>query len=355
MRKWTVCLGLVLLAGCAEGESGPTDKVAGLVGEGLPGGEAAAPDNALAEDPNGAVACRGRGEAYYLRGELDKAHAEFTRALEIAPDAQTYYNRGVVQSARGLHAEAVLDYNEALRRDAKHAEAHFNRGVAYGQLGRTADAIEDLNEAIRLVPTDAKAYLFRGTLLLSGNELDRAHADFTQALALDPKCSEAYTNRGHVACLKQQYDAALRDLDEAIRLAPQNALAYNHRGNTYSKKWLALRAPRYLLRTGADGHVELARKALKDFDEAVRLDPQDAQAYNNRGAVYAELGDYPQAIADFSSAIALQPSFVPAYLNRGHSYHEIGDATNARANYHEAIRLNLSAADRVPLPYRGHK
>jgi tetratricopeptide (TPR) repeat protein len=356
VRKWTVCLGLFVLVGCGEGESGPPDKVADLLGDAQSGGaEAGTSENAPVEDPNGGVACRGRAEAHYLRGEFVKAYAEFSRALELAPDAQTYYNRGAVLSAQGMHAEALLDYSEALRRDPNHAAAHFNRGVAYGQLGRTAEAIEDLNEAIRLTPTDARAYLFRGTLLLSGDELDRAHADFTRAIALDPKCSEAYTNRGHVACLKQQYDAALRDLDEAIRLAPQSALAYNHRGNAYSKKWRQQRAPRYLLRAGADGHVELAKKALKDFDAAIRLDPQDAQAFNNRGAVYAELGDHPQAIADFSTAITLQPAFASAHLNRGHSYHEIGDSANARANYQEAIRLNTSAAERVPLPYRGQK
>jgi tetratricopeptide (TPR) repeat protein len=354
VRKWTVSLGLLLLVGCAEGEPDPAEKVSDLVTDALPGGDpVAAADHALAENPNNADAYRQRAEGYYQRGDMDKALADFTKAIELAPDARTHYNRGVIYGAKGFPAEACLDYNEAIRRDPKLADARFNRGVARGQLGRTAEAIDDLTEAIRLAPADAKAYLFRGTLLLSSDQLDRAHADFTRAIELDPKSTEAYTNRGYVACLKQQYDAALRDLDEAIRLAPDNALAYNHRGSAYSKKWQQQRPPRYLLRSGGDGHVELAKQALKDFEESIRLDPQDPHAYNNRGAVYAELGDHPQAIADFSTAIELQPAFAPAYRNRGNSYLETGDTASARADYHEAMRLDPSAAERVPAPYRG--
>src|SRR5262249_40154009 len=148
-------------------------------------------------------------------------------------------------------------------------------------------------------------------------------------LELEPKNAEALTNRGYVSCLRGRYDEALRDLNDAIRLTPANALAHNHRGTVYSRQWRQERAPKYLLRAGGSGHLHLAKKAIKDFDEAIRLDPQNVEAFNNRGAVYAELGDHPQAIADFSTALALQPTFAPAYRNRGNSYLETGDTDRA--------------------------
>lgn len=354
VRKWTLCLGLLVLVGCGEGETGPADKLADLVADSL-GGSAdpvAEADRLLAENPNNEEAYRMRAETYCQRGELDRALADFSRAIELRPDAKTYYNRGCVYSARGQHADAANDYGEAIRRDPRCAEAYFNRGVARGQLGSTPDAIRDLTEAIHLAPTDAKAYLLRGTLHLHGSDLDLALADFNKALELEPKNAEALTNRGYVACLRGRYDEALRDLDEAIRVAPQSALAYNHRGTVYSRQWRQGRAPKYLLRAGGPGHVELAKKALKDFDEAIRLEPQNAQAFNNRGAVYAELGDHPQALADFSTAIALEPTFAPAYRNRGNSYLETGDTDRARADYREALRLDPKSADRIPPQYR---
>ena len=48
-------------------------------------------------------------------------------------------------------------------------------------------------------------------------------------------------------------------------------------------------------------------KAIAEFTEAIRLDPQYDAAYHNRGHVYAERKDYAKAIADFNEAIRLNP------------------------------------------------
>ena len=45
--------------------------------------------------------------------------------------------------------------------------------------------------------------------------------------------------------------------------------------------------------------------AILDYDEAIRLDPDDAKAYYNRGHAKGELRRYPAAIADYNEAIRL--------------------------------------------------
>ena len=47
--------------------------------------------------------------------------------------------------------------------------------------------------------------------------------------------------------------------------------------------------------------------AISDYDEAIRLDPNDAIAYYNRGLAKSELGDLEAAISDYDEAIRLQP------------------------------------------------
>jgi tetratricopeptide (TPR) repeat protein len=47
--------------------------------------------------------------------------------------------------------------------------------------------------------------------------------------------------------------------------------------------------------------------AIKEFTEAIRLDPQDDGAFNNRGFAYAEKKEYAKAIADYQEAIRLAP------------------------------------------------
>ena len=65
-------------------------------------------------------------------------------------------------------------------------------------------------------------------------------------------------------------------------------------------------------------------EAIIEFDEAIRLDPKLALAYNNRGASYYDLGQYQRAIEDFDEAIRLDPKFVLAYANRGFIYTLLG-------------------------------
>ena len=42
--------------------------------------------------------------------------------------------------------------------------------------------------------------------------------------------------------------------------------------------------------------------------------------YNNRGIAYAKLGQYQRAIEDFNKAIRLKPDYADAYSNRGVAY-----------------------------------
>ncbi len=57
--------------------------------------------------------------------------------------------------------------------------------------------------------------------------------------------------------------------------------------------------------------------ALKDYTEAIRLKPDLAEAYNNRGVARAAKGDPDGALKDCTEAIRLKPDYAGAYNNRG--------------------------------------
>ena len=58
-------------------------------------------------------------------------------------------------------------------------------------------------------------------------------------------------------------------------------------------------------------------EALAELDKAIELDPNLAEAYNNRGRAYSELGQYEQALTEYNKAIRLNPNNAVAYYNRG--------------------------------------
>jgi tetratricopeptide (TPR) repeat protein len=81
-------------------------------------------------------------------------------------------------------------------------------------------------------------------------------------------------------------------------------------------------------------------RALADFDIAVQKNPKSAAAYSNRGNAHSGLGHHDLAIHDADKAIQLDPTFAHAYATRGRSFMEKGDHDKAVADLDKAIRLD---------------
>src|SRR5438445_13855621 len=98
--------------------------------------------------------------------------------------------------------------------------------------------------------------------------------DLNEAIRLDPENVAALLSRALTWTAKEDYDRALKDYDEAIRLYPKYAWAYQQRGAWHST-----------FRKNFD-------QAIKDFDEAIRLDPKDATTFCRRGHAWLYKQDY---------------------------------------------------------------
>ncbi len=149
----------------------------------------------------------------------------------------------------------------------------------------------------------------------------------TSIIVVDPHNDGAFVNRGIAFRRVGDVKRAIEDYDEAIRLNPRAADAFNNRGNAFRTR------------------NELER-ALRDYDEAIRLDPHYAHALNNRGVIFLERGDPDGAAADFDRAIREQASYANAFRNRGLARLQQRSYDRAIADFDEALKLN-------PSTYRG--
>jgi tetratricopeptide (TPR) repeat protein len=84
-------------------------------------------------------------------------------------------------------------------------------------------------------------------------------------------------------------------------------------------------------------------EAVGHFSDAIRLNPELAEAYYNRGLAFGRKGNLDQEIADYSEAIRLKPTFAGAYYNRGVAYEEKGEKAKAEKDFVEAERLGYEA------------
>ena len=81
-------------------------------------------------------------------------------------------------------------------------------------------------------------------------------------------------------------------------------------------------------------------KAVEDFTQAIRLDPNFAKAYQFRGIAHWYHGENDKAIADFTAAIQLKAGRTLVYVHRGFAYAYKNQWDKSIADYNEAIRLN---------------
>jgi len=79
--------------------------------------------------------------------------------------------------------------------------------------------------------------------------------------------------------------------------------------------------------------------AISEFNEAIQMNPNYAEAYNIRGLSYAYKKDYDRAITDFNEAIRLNPNYGAAYNNMGMAYVKKGDYDKAIEYCDKAIQL----------------
>ena len=86
-------------------------------------------------------------------------------------------------------------------------------------------------------------------------------------------------------------------------------------------------------------------KAIEDFNKAIELNPELADAYTNRGLTYKNKVEFDKAVEDCNKAIGLDPRFAEAYNNLGLGYKEKGDFDKSIDDYNRECmfsRLNES-------------
>jgi tetratricopeptide (TPR) repeat protein len=81
-------------------------------------------------------------------------------------------------------------------------------------------------------------------------------------------------------------------------------------------------------------------KALSDYSMAIDLNPSNHDVYNSRGIVYEKMGQFDRALEDFDRALALSSSYYDAYNSRGLIYEKMGRLDSAIEEYKKGISLN---------------
>lgn len=130
-----------------------------------------------------------------------------------------------------------------------------------------------------------------------------------------------YSDRGATYARLEMHDNALKDYEQAISLDPSLARPYFNRARTYST-------------------LRRNDEALANYLRAVELNPDYTTAHNNLGIVYERLGRHDEAMESYGNAIRIDPTFATTYINRGTLHSNLSRHEEALADYDRAVELN---------------
>jgi hypothetical protein len=151
------------------------------------------------------------------------------------------------------------------------------------------------------------------------------------------RLSDDAVDKGYNRSFKGDYAGAVDNYNEAIRVKPDNAIAFYHRGNTHYNN-------------------KNYDSAIADFTEALRLSARLWLAHHHRGLARAAKGDLDGALADYNAGISQAEEYETGkdelYISRGNMWYKKGKYAAAIADYTEAMRMSPDYAEY--LAYRGN-
>ncbi|PJF39638.1 MAG: tetratricopeptide repeat protein [Chloroflexi bacterium] len=216
--------------------------------------------------------------------------------------------------------------------DLSVAPTLFDRAVNASTQGNFDQAILDISLFIMLNPTVPEAYIQRGTIYQMNNNTEAALDDYRQAVTLidDPStASILQTEIARIQAVNGDFETAFETLEASIEMFPDNP----------------------------DTHLLLARmyqdsqqfpEAIEAYNEVIRLLPNAAQPYLERGIVEQIIGDSENAFDDFSMAIELDPTLMEAYFRRAIVYYSENNFNPSVDNLNLALDDLNTAIDLAP-------
>ena len=193
------------------------------------------------------------------------------------------------------------------------------------QVDQTVEVIDDdfVNESL------ARYYLDLGREIYQNGRTDEAIQIFKYGISLQPRellLSFFYTERAFIFYNIGTLQLALDDYNESIRLIPNESRAYYWRGR---------------VRHDMNEYGE----ALDDFTQAIELGYENADCYFWRAMTWYKMEEYSVALDGFTQAIELGYENADCYFWRAMTAFNLGQYQDSMSYFNSAININPVNAD----------
>jgi tetratricopeptide (TPR) repeat protein len=205
-----------------------------------------------------------------------------------AQAAALEHNLGVALNIQKRHREALGFFESAQEKQPDLPLADFNRGIALQHLGRLEEAVACYSRAIMRNPLNMLAHRDLNQLLYRLGDDAGFLSSYDEVSALYPEIGEIHFDKGNFLLLQQRYEAARDAFDRAARLLADRAAPHDALGLVLA-------------------NLKDYETALREHEIAVRMEPQNAQAWRNYAETLLKAGAPDDALRAAERSLGIDP------------------------------------------------
>jgi tetratricopeptide (TPR) repeat protein len=280
----------------------------------------------------------------YLRTEdWQAALADASQATKLAPkDPKNYVCHAEAERFFFNHQSAIDDYSKALDLDPKDERIWKFRSREYSLLGKTDLSKEDMDHArdldFRMPSYEFYEYELQIPPPPPTNAYIQTLDDLTKRITTKPADAHLYLLRTEVYNATGAYDLALKDINKSIQY-------FSHAPKTQLATTLNMRSYTYI-------GLNKPELAIKDCDEALRLDPALFCIYSSRARAHINQGETLAAIDDLNNLLKnYGPIDAIAYKDLATCYTNLGETK--LANHYWTMATEYCTRTRHPIARHG--
>jgi serine/threonine protein kinase/Flp pilus assembly protein TadD len=262
---------------------------------------------------------RGTGENSILDTQIDELGKEISLGLGIA--------RQELEASQRPITELTTSSMEAYK--------YYLQGKEEIQNMNTLNARQSLEKAVELDPQFAMAHLYLGETYFELGNLETALEAWKKAKLYSEKATEK--ERLHIAVIFAQ--AVERDNEKRFRLLQEWVTKYPKEKDAYYEFGFY-----YYIRRRYD-------EAVKEFQQALQLDPNMGAALNLLAYTYADMGDYEKALELFKRYAEAKPGDPNPVDSMAELYFKLGRLDEAELKYHETFDIDQNFGSEPRIAY----
>ena len=251
-------------------------------------------------------------------------------AEEELGEAEEATDNSVVEEA-SLEINKVSDTEEEFEEEEEEITQEeinsiIQKSIRYFESDKPSSAFDYMDQALESYPnsTDLR-YHYALMLARKGRNLDQALYHLDIALEMDPSLADAHFLKGEIAEIQEDYATAIYAYRAAVQNDGKNSEAYyrlgllfaNHveegeeQGASYLKKAIKLNPghvdANYLYASVLYESLNKANKALKQFEQTLKLDDQHPFANYDIALIHHQNEKYELASSYYQKAISINP------------------------------------------------